>query len=177
MTMVINLYGGPGSGKSTVAAQLFAHMKRKGIKCELVKEYAKDLAYRDKLRTTPQHLITQEQFNRESFLYKKVDYIITDSPVPLGLVYASAYGLPKDENNDRFIRYYIDSTFCNTINFFLQRHKPYETYGREQTKEEAQMMDKKIYAMLVDNHIPFTVIKGDDIAYLGISRIVDATKF
>lgn len=40
---VINLYGGPGTGKSTTAAMLFAKMKLAGFNCEYVPEFAKDL--------------------------------------------------------------------------------------------------------------------------------------
>ena len=45
MTKVINLFGGPGAGKSTTAAGLFYEMKVRDIKCELVTEYAKDMTY------------------------------------------------------------------------------------------------------------------------------------
>ena len=41
-TLVINLIGGPCSGKSTIAAELFARLKKMGIKTELVSEYIKD---------------------------------------------------------------------------------------------------------------------------------------
>ena len=40
-TLVINLIGGPCSGKSTIAAELFARLKKMGIHCELVSEYIK----------------------------------------------------------------------------------------------------------------------------------------
>jgi adenylylsulfate kinase-like enzyme len=40
---VINLFGGPGTGKSTLAAALFTDLKMKGINAELVTEFAKDL--------------------------------------------------------------------------------------------------------------------------------------
>ena len=38
---VINFYGGAGIGKSTIAADIFSKLKRKGHKTELVGEYAK----------------------------------------------------------------------------------------------------------------------------------------
>ena len=41
-TLVINLIGGPCSGKSTIAAELFARLKKMGVHCELVSEYIKD---------------------------------------------------------------------------------------------------------------------------------------
>jgi tRNA uridine 5-carbamoylmethylation protein Kti12 len=42
---VINLFGGPGIGKSTIAADLFALMKREGYNVELVNEYAKEVTW------------------------------------------------------------------------------------------------------------------------------------
>ena len=41
-TIVVNLIGGPGSGKSTTAAGLFYNLKKLGINCEMALEYAKD---------------------------------------------------------------------------------------------------------------------------------------
>ena len=43
--VVINLWGAPGSGKSTTAAGLFFLMKINKYKVELVTEYAKDLVW------------------------------------------------------------------------------------------------------------------------------------
>ena len=44
-TKVINLFGNPGSGKSTVAAYLFSELKSRGLEVELVTETAKDLVW------------------------------------------------------------------------------------------------------------------------------------
>ena len=41
-TIVINLIGSPGTGKSTLASELFSKMKWKGHDVELVSEYAKE---------------------------------------------------------------------------------------------------------------------------------------
>jgi adenylate kinase family enzyme len=41
MSKVINLFGGPGCGKSTLAARIFSILKLKDISCELINEYAK----------------------------------------------------------------------------------------------------------------------------------------
>lgn len=42
-TIVINLLGAPGAGKSTLAALIFSKLKMKNIACEIVTEFAKDL--------------------------------------------------------------------------------------------------------------------------------------
>jgi hypothetical protein len=44
-SVVVNLYGGPGTGKSRTAALLFATMKQRGVNCELATEYAKDVVW------------------------------------------------------------------------------------------------------------------------------------
>ena len=41
-TLVINLFGGPGCGKSTTMARLFADLKARGYNVEMVSEFAKD---------------------------------------------------------------------------------------------------------------------------------------
>lgn len=40
--MVVNLFAGPGTGKSTGAAYIFSKLKMKGFDCEYVSEFAKD---------------------------------------------------------------------------------------------------------------------------------------
>ena len=45
--LVVNLIGGPCSGKSTIAAELFARLKKMGIRCELVTEYIKERIYEE----------------------------------------------------------------------------------------------------------------------------------
>lgn len=43
--LVVNLFGGPGCGKSTTMARLFADLKTRGLNVEMVSEFAKDLVY------------------------------------------------------------------------------------------------------------------------------------
>ncbi len=44
-TIVINLFGEPGAGKSTAAMDITARLKRKGINAEYVSGFAKDKVY------------------------------------------------------------------------------------------------------------------------------------
>ena len=48
MSKIINLYGGPGVGKSTTAAGLFYKMKIAGYSCELAYEWIKLKVYENK---------------------------------------------------------------------------------------------------------------------------------
>ena len=47
--IVINLFGGPSSGKTTMAAGLFRLLKTMNKKVELVQEFAKDLVWENNL--------------------------------------------------------------------------------------------------------------------------------
>src|ERR1041385_3278977 len=91
-TTIINLYGGPGSGKSTAAAFFYYLMKKDGLSVELVREYVKDWAYEKRgIGTYDQIYFLGKQTRRESMLYSKVDWIVTDSPVMMNLYYAQRY--------------------------------------------------------------------------------------
>ena len=77
-TKVINLFGNPGSGKSTTASYLFSEMKALGIEVELVTEVAKDLVWdEDWKRLNNQVYIFSTQLQRIDRLVGKVEYIIT----------------------------------------------------------------------------------------------------
>ena len=88
---VINLYGGPGSGKSTTAAGLYYRMKMAHHNVELVTEYAKDLVYADRLEgmLDQQEYIFAKQNNRLHRLRNKTDWVVTDSPILLSTVYVN----------------------------------------------------------------------------------------
>lgn len=44
-TIVINAFGGPGSGKTTSCMNICAELKKQGFNAEYVQEYAKELVY------------------------------------------------------------------------------------------------------------------------------------
>ena len=46
-TIVINLFGGPGVGKSTLCASVFARLKIMGVDCEMASEYVKDIIWEE----------------------------------------------------------------------------------------------------------------------------------
>jgi ABC-type oligopeptide transport system ATPase subunit len=158
---VINLFGGPGVGKSTTAAALFVLMKQAGHKVELVTEFAKTLTYEENRVTLDNQLaLLGEQDRKLRRLSGKVDYAITDSPLLLSLVYARGEfrrGWFTDAVRGAFDSY-------NNVQIFLKRKKAYQTYGRWQTEEEARELDKEIAAMLFREHVieDCVVVDGDE---------------
>jgi hypothetical protein len=152
---VINLFGGPGAGKSTTAAGLFFLMKTKGLKVELVTEYAKDLTYeRNWTRLHSQLAVTAEQCYRLDRLAGQVDWVVTDSPVILGAI----YGKKKFERTTAIQAFH---EFDN-VNFIIDRVKPYQPYGRRESQQSAQHIDERILLLLDQWHIHAPIVPGNE---------------
>lgn len=149
-TVVINLFGGPGCGKSTIAAELFAILKKQGYEVELVTEYAKDKVWEESYKTLENQIyVFAKQLHRMWRLKDKVQFIITDSPLPLSIIY------DKDNNED--LKSLIITTFnsFDNINIVINRSTVYNQNGRYQNEEQAKEIDNQIREMLVSHNISF----------------------
>jgi len=91
--MRINIIGGAGIGKSTVAAILFGELKKRNYSIELVNEYVKSWAIQNKkINLFDQNYIFGKQQQYEyRYLINGIKNIITDSPIALSSVYAEFY--------------------------------------------------------------------------------------
>jgi len=139
-TLVINLIGGPCSGKSTVAAELFARLKKMGVHCELVSEYIKDRIYEEN-KTMPSNQIAifgMEHYNISTKI-GKVDVIVHDGSFLNNVVY-------KVEDNKEFDDLIISEykKFKN-LDFFIKRGNiEFEDYGRIHNLKQSKELDKII---------------------------------
>lgn len=143
---VINMWGGPGSGKSTITAGLFNLMKAMGLRVELVTEFAKDLTYEKNYGTlTNQFLLAAVQDQRLRRLVGQVDWAITDSPLPLGITYCT-------KEYDEWLPATIEAAYdrYDNYDFRVKRCKEYQRYGRSQTECEALAIDISIKALFDD---------------------------
>lgn len=163
-TKVINLYGGSGIGKSTTAAGLFAEAKMRGTHCELVREFVKTWAWQGrKVGPLDQAEIFGNQFAAESNLYNKVDFIFTDSPLLLSPIYEEFYAGKSILDDAAFKA--IERAKSGGVsyhNFFLQRHKPFDTRGRYETEETAKKVDEFVKKKLAEWDIPYSIVKVPD---------------
>ncbi len=154
-SLVINLFGGPGSGKSTMASALFSELKYKNINCELVTEFAKDLTWEDRKNTlSDQIYVFGKQYHKIYRLLNKVDIIITDSPLLLTLIY--------DSEQREYLRCLAMSEFMKMDNYnvFLNRVKPYNQKGRNQTEKESILIDGNIKRLLNQYNISYDEYDG-----------------
>lgn len=166
-TTIINLYGGPGAGKSTSAAYYYYILKKDSANVELVREYVKDWAWEGrKISTNDQIYFLGKQVRRESMLYGKVDYIVTDSPVMMNLFYAQLYCTLSLAEGIRaatlsFYRQAAEDGHKH-IHVLLDRNKPYVSEGRYQTEAEAKALDGGVKRLLDDLRINYLTSTPDE---------------
>ena len=159
-TKVINLFGGPGAGKSTIASGLFYEFKIKDISCDNPYEFPKQVAWEDNLsQITDQLYILANQHRGLVRSYGKVDFIILDSPLLLSLLYKNGYtgDYPAKFYGDSFDHMVLDlfNSYDN-INIFLERpEKEFQVEGRFQDQDESLMLDNKLKDILYMYNIPY----------------------
>ena len=142
-TLVLNLFGGPGTGKSTTAAGVFHRLKLAGVNCEMALEYAKDRVWEGSGHVLDNQLyVFGKQYHRIWRLLGKVDVVISDSPLLNSILYY------QDENPHFPEMVAFEHSRLNNFNVFLQRVKPYNPVGRLQNEEQAQELDLKIQEIL-----------------------------
>lgn len=153
MTKFINIFGGPGIGKSNAAMFISREMNISGKKVEFVPEFAKDLVWENRKKTLSiQPYVTMKQYRNLIRLDGVVDYVVTDAPILMGIVYAKLYSnMPQS---------YYDFVFdlhtqMDSINVNLIREFSYQTYGRNQSEEDAKLIDKMIKNMLDDYKVNY----------------------
>lgn len=161
--LVINTFGGPGCGKSTISAAVFSLLKMHEVNAELVTEFAKDLTWenRQNVLENNQYYVWGKQYHRIMRLVDQVDVIVTDGPLLLGVM----YGKKPECFDETMIRGFKE---FNNLNYFLLRMKKYNPKGRNQTEEESKELDQKIMQLMIDNDVQFKIEPGN---YEGINDI------
>lgn len=97
-----------------------------------------------------------------------VDVIITDSPLPLTIIYNSN---PAIDNSLPKLVMDVYNTY-NNINFFINRVKPYNPKGRNQTEEESDELSEKIVDLCNNYGIEYLTVDGSTRGYETIVKFV-----
>lgn len=159
--LVVNMFAGPGAGKSTTAAAVFAKLKRSYYNVELTTEYAKDLVWEERHKMFgEQDYILAQQNKRLRRLVGKVDIVVTDSPLLLCLSY-----IPENYYISSF-RQFVWDVFSsyNNLNIYIDREKGYVAHGRNQKPEDALELDDQTLHILQAYKVPFIRVPGNESA-------------
>ena len=150
-TLVVNAFGGPGAGKTTACLSAVSELNKRGYVAYYVQEYAKELVYDNPelLDGSKEHQlhILGEQVKRLDRFMGKADIIVTDASI----LFNSVYQKEPDKNYDQAVTSLHNH--YKSFNFFVNRGEHYEQEGRMETKEESQVKDQEIKAMLDEKKI------------------------
>jgi len=169
-TLCINLFGGPGTGKSTTAAGVFNKLKTYEINCELITEYTKSKVWEESFKTLENQLyLLGKQSHRQFVCRDNVECMVTDAPLLMMNYYgkdlSDAYHTVVEETFDEY----------NNLNFFLVRgDRAYNPAGRTQTEEEARAIDDEIFKLLSDRFVH--VCRTNDIGFI-VTKVVEALSY
>jgi len=147
--IVINLVGGPGIGKSQLAHDLTALLKKEQINCEYIPEYAKTKAWeKNMVALKNQIYIFAKQQHHMYTVGNQVDVMICDTSMLFSIIYgeltpsAPLYKLIIEEFNK-----------YNNLTFLVEREFEYDPVGRYQDEEAAILVDNQVENLLNDNNI------------------------
>lgn len=172
MSRVVNLFGGPGIGKSSIASGLTYKLKKNHITCDNPYEFPKVLAWDENYSAISDQLyVVANQHRGIVKSFGKVDYIILDSPVMLSLIYKDYYNEQRDndypsrlyrENFDRMIMDIHNG--YDSVNILLKRtegnHNDSERYHN---LEQSQELDTMIEDSLKEHGVEYHIVEvGDD---------------
>lgn len=167
---VINLFGPPGCGKSTIAQLISGLSHTKKIHIEYVNEHAKELVWRksNKHEFENQILITANQYSKQLWLCENnIQFCVTDSPLLLGAIHQPT---PYFQHYENLLLEMFNS--FNNINYFITKGDfHYDLIGRNEDEVEAIQKKIQLIEFLEKNGITYTTIINNK-AYDTASQIL-----
>ena len=159
----ICFYGGPGSGKSTISAWLFAELKSRSLNVELVTEFVKYWAWSSRpVRSFDQFYLFATQLHREDVpLANGAELIITDCPLCMTCVYSRKAQLPACDALVK-IAFEFNRSYP-ALNLFLDRAGlGFSDEGRFHNYQDSLQLDKDIEQFLSTGKIDYKKVKATE---------------
>jgi hypothetical protein len=149
--LIVNMLGGPGVGKTTLAADLFVHLKHMGVNVEYVQEYAKKLVWQQRwFDLDNQFGVSLKQYQLLRAVADDVDCVVTDGPLAHGLYYVDGNKdcVSDSTKTKEALRRWIGE--FDSFNVLVRRHlgPSYSEAGRYQTAHEAMGVAEAISKMI-----------------------------
>lgn len=181
MSRIVNLFGGPGIGKSSIASGLTYKLKKNHITCDNPYEFPKVLAWDENYSAISDQLyVLANQHRGIVKSYGKVDYIILDSPILLSLIYKDYYNKQRDSDYpSRLYRENFDNVVLDmhrgydNINILLKRHSGnHNNKERYHNLEESIELDTMIEESLRLHNIEYHIVEVCDNTLNDIYKII-----
>lgn len=157
---VINFFGSPGSGKTTLAMEFTSILKKHNIDTGISLEHVKEYIYTDNLNLLSyQNYIFSCQERQLAILRdsNEIEFAVTDAPLLLSSFFAP-------QNYPIFFKELVFEIFnsYDNINFFINRKHPYSHQGRIHNEEQSLLANNKLKLFLINNNIQFYEINSTD---------------
>jgi adenylate kinase family enzyme len=167
--------GGPGSGKSTISAEVFVELKKRGANVELVTEWIRqDLWINGPMTTIWEQFRTYaKQREIEDSVPTTVDWVVTDSGTLTPYFYAIEYCDQKDPRQrlvlhemynrlvtDIFTNRYTHIFYLPTTETYKRNSNILSDGTRFQTLEQANKLDQNMrstFCEMIKNDSVYTV--------------------
>jgi len=164
MSKLINLFGGAGIGKSSIANGITYKLKKKHISVNNPYEFPKRLAWDKNIPAISDQLyVFANQHRGIAECYGKVDYIVIDSPILFSTIYHRYYtqGYPANFYREPFHNLVIDlHKQYDSINILLERGETtHNNEERFQDYEQSVAIDKLCKQVLEETNSPYHTIK------------------
>jgi RecA/RadA recombinase len=154
--LIVNFFGGPGSGKTTAAARAFVELKLRSIEAENLDEVATQMIRLGQLQAlTVQPFLFGQALYRLMVTARSTDVCLMDSPLLLNPIYDG----DQSQHLEALVWEY-HRRFRN-LNFFVQRGtdvRDHRMDGRVHNLQESIRLDARIRAYLDDNLVPYTLL-------------------
>jgi len=162
--LLINFVGAPSSGKTTISSFTFVKLKTNHLSSELVQEYAKQLVWSENYEDlSNQWYVSKKQYEMLKSVYGKVDYLVTDSPLILGLHYNRYHkdNVCNIEKTEKMILSKISE--FNNVYIFLKRNLslPYEKIGRIHNEQQSSEIEQNLKLLLDEFNLKYLEITSD----------------
>lgn len=158
--LIVNLFGGPGCGKSTTASGVFYRLKKAGLNVELINEYAKEKVWEGHINILEDQLyVFAKQLRKIRRLEGKVDVVISDSPILLCCYYMKYNKHPIEYLHEMILHCHNK---MRNFNVFLERTKPYNHVGRLGSEESSKVKDQEIRDLLDAEEQPYTALEDNE---------------
>lgn len=148
---IVNLFGPPSTGKSTVAGLLFGLLKTHRYEAEFVPEFSKVLTWSNhRVALRDQLYIFGKQHHRlEMLRAQPLEFVVSDGPLLNSIIYQPE----QYYKNFSGLVHEVFNSFDN-INILLESSHPYSEIGRNEDEAKAVEIKKKIDKLIQKNNIP-----------------------